>query len=149
MSRPVMLVSLLLSVYAGQGATLSIPTTPRPLVNIAQPEPVSEINLSSFDFLKPDFGHGGVYLSPITGDPVAGQQYVVEARIYGEDAMARATFEVLDESGQATHALPMGRRPTGGRPHFLGMMTVPAKPFRIALSGEATDGRLFRRVNRR
>ena len=144
-----MLVSLLLSVYAGQGATLSIPTTPRPLVNIAQPEPVSEINLSSFDFLKPDFGHGGVYLSPIKGEPVAGQQYVVEARIYGEDAMARATFEVLDESGQATHTLPMGRRPTGGRPHFLGMMTVPAKPFRIALSSEATDGRLFRRVNRR
>lgn len=148
MTRPLLLLALLPPIYAGQTVSL-VPTAPRPLINIAKPLSVAEIDVTDVDFLEPRFGHGGIDLVPLEGEPVAGKEYVVEARIYGENAMAHATFEVLDESGRAIQALAMGRKPEVWTPRFLGMMTVPQKSFRIALSGEATDGRPFRRVSSR
>ena len=150
MTRPLILLSLVLSVYSSQTAPpIPIPTAPRPLENIAKPSSVAELEFNDFEFLAPGFGHAGISLRPLDGEPVAGKQYGVEARIWREDAMAQATFHVLDEGGQVMHTLAMGRKSELWNSRFLGMMTVPAKPFRIALSGEGTDGRPFRRVGKR
>ena len=76
MTRPLILVSIVLSVYSGQTAPpIPIPTAPRPLENIAKPSSVAEIEFNDFEFLEPGFGHAGIRLRPLEGEPVAGKRY--------------------------------------------------------------------------
>ncbi|MEO6237422.1 MAG: hypothetical protein ABIQ52_10530 [Vicinamibacterales bacterium] len=71
--------------------------------------------------------------------------------IGGEEAVATATFDVIAEDGTVIQPLPIARRGRAvpGQSEFLGMITVPAQPFRILLTGQSVDGRRFLRLYER
>jgi hypothetical protein len=135
---------------AGQSAGPPlVPAEPRPLQNIAAPPSSAGVSLADVNLLEPTFLHAGPGLGRLRGEPVAGCRYAVEAYIDGEQAIASARIEAIDERGEAIAVIPMARRSIGSSSQFIGIMTVPAQPFRAALSGTGHDGQTFRRVHRR
>lgn len=144
-------VALCLSVpLLAQGqATLDIPEQPRPLRNVGAPRTVEEISFSTFDIQDTAMLHAGPGLFDIDGEPQIGRRYPVESYIAGAQAIRQARFEIVDQRGELIEQLIMARKGTPASSRFVGMMTVPDRPFRIVLTGESVGGHPFRRVHRR
>ncbi|HLA11582.1 MAG TPA: hypothetical protein VJ023_13425 [Pyrinomonadaceae bacterium] len=122
----------------------------RPVKELASQTPsATEIDLAGFDFLQLYFTrHPGFF--PIDGEPTKGFQYFVEAKLYGEEAIANAKFEAVDEAGQLIQKVLIKRQPdASGRAGFYGFMKVPDRPFRVVVSGESLDGGSYRQVHNR
>lgn len=146
--RPLILLLLVLPASAAQSpATYSVPSSPQPLPNIAATPRTSRIRFHSFEFQEPHLFHLSVHYARIEGAPSAGGRYGVEARIEGEEAIAYATIEVLDEAGTAIRQVPMAAEAMGYAYRFVGLMTVPSHPFRIRLTGQGVDGTEFTRMH--
>jgi len=128
---------------------LDIPEQPRPLRNVGAPRTVDEIRFSTFDIQDTAMLHAGPGLFGIDGEPQIGRRYPVQAYITGDQAIRQARFEIVDQQGGLIEPLIMALNGTPGSSRFLGMMTVPNRPFRIVLSGETVGGQPFRRVHRR
>ena len=86
----------------------------------------------------------------MNGEPVMGALHVAEAHVWGTEAIATAKFDAVDESGQPIEPLAIARKPgPSGSWRFVGLVTVPIRPFRVVLSGRDIHGQPFRRVYRR
>ena len=129
-------------------AALDIPEQPRPLRNVG-PQTVQEVSLSTFDIQDTAILHAGPGLIDIDGEPQIGRRYPVQSYIAGDHAIRAARFEIVDQQGELIEPLIMARKGTPGSSRFVGMMTVPNRPFRIVLTGETVGGQPFRRVHRR
>jgi hypothetical protein len=132
--------------------TLSQDASLRPVRDVTEQPKASSIEFVSFDFQQPDLYHAlTVHYRPIKGEPSAGADYGVEASLGGQEAIATLLFEVLDEAGTAVQPIPMVHRSIGvpGDLEFIGMLTVPARPFRVRVTGEDIYGRRFSQVFRR
>jgi hypothetical protein len=152
MFPPIVLVSILVSGLSGHGSTLLLAAdAPSPVRNVTKAPSADEIEFVSFEFQEPAPMHVRVSLYRIEGEPVSGTRYPVDANIGGEEAIATASFEVVAEDFTLLQPLPIARRGTGvpGSSEFIGLMTVPSRPFRIVLTGQSVDGRPFRRVYER
>lgn len=146
------LLALISASCAGQVAdpTQSTAAT-RPVKKLPSPaQTVGSIQLSGFEFQRPYFGREGPGFWRIDGEPSKGHRYVVEAELYGEEAIATAKFEAVDEVGHVIQQILIQRRPDAyGRSGFYGLMMVPDRPFRVVVSGEGVDGKSYRRPHER
>ncbi len=148
-SRSLAVLLLALPVWVVQTAVPpSVPSGPQPVKDVTEPPKASEISLGSFEFQQPAFLHAGPGLFRIEGEPVIGAESVVEAYIYGDEAIATVKFEAVDTNGTVLEPVVIARAPYGSS-RFIGMMIVPAHPFRIVITGEAIDGQTFRRAHKR
>jgi hypothetical protein len=148
--RPLLLLLLVLPASAAQSsATYSVPPSPQPLHNIAASPRAAWIRFQSFEFQEPHLYHLRVHYGPIEGAPSAGGRYGVEAGIEGDEAIAYATVEVLDEAGATIQQVPMAAEAMGSAYRFVGLMTVPSHPFRVRLTGQGVDGTEFTRMHPR
>ena len=147
---PLALLSIVLSAGAGQPAGTFPPSTaPRPVIDKTQPPRTSDIAFGNFEFQEVMFAHGGPTLFPIEGEPVVGAEYPVEGRIHEERAVATVSFSTIDLNGELIETIDMARAALIGSSRFLGLMTVPPRPFRVVITGEGVDGRPFRRLDDR
>ena len=148
--RPLLLLLLVLPASAAQSpATYSVPSSPQPLQNTAATLRASRIRFYSFEFQEPHLFHLRVHYAGIEGAPSAGVRYGVEAGIEGDEAIAYATIEVLDEAGTTIQQVPMAAEAMGYRYRFVGLITVPSQPFRVRLAGQGVDGTEFTRMHPR
>lgn len=129
-------------------APRSLPTAPRPVTDVSEAPKASDIALWEFRFQQPTFLHGGPGLFPIEGEPTIGARYAVEAWVHGLEAVATASFEAVDEYGVTVERVTLVKD-TAIDSRFVGMMSVPAHPFRIVLRGESIDGEPFLRTGDR
>jgi len=140
-------VALLLgtfSVSAGQtNVSVAQDASPRPVRDITEPPSAAQVALLDFKFQEPSFRS----FAPIDSEPVIGAEYVVEAHVDGEHAVATMKFEIVDDTGIAIAPIAIGRQTRSGFPRYLGVMTVPAHPFRIVLTGHTVNGEPFRRAD--
>lgn len=74
----------------------------------------ADIHLAGFEFQRPYFGREGPGFWRLEGEPSKGVRYIVEAQLYGEEAIATARFEAVDEVGR------VNRQPGGGAEEVLG-----------------------------
>ena len=74
-----------------------------------------------------------------------GKKYVVEAYVTGEEAIATLKFEAVDENGARIEPFSIARKPRPGWSRFVGLMIVPAHPFRVVLTGHGINGEPFSR----
>ena len=147
--RSLLLLLLGLSLSAGQSPTYSVAASPQRLQNTAGTPPAAGIRFYSFTFQEPHPYHLSVHYGDIEGDPSAGGRYGVEAGIENDEAIAFATIDVIDEAGNSLQPVPMVAEGLGYMYRFVGLMTVPAHPFRVRLTGQGLDGTRFTRVHRR
>ena len=148
------LTALMSLVASSQGTQTDRAAAPiviaRPVKRLPVQAPASaDIEFDEFEFkLLAGSRHPGTW--PIEGEPSKGYTYFVEARVYGLEAIATARFEVLDEQGALIEPARIRRETgAGGSSGFYGLMTVPNRPFRVALTGEAIDGQRYQRVYQR
>jgi hypothetical protein len=107
--------------------------------------PRNPVEFSGFEFQTIVFGHEGPMPYEISGPPIAGREYLVEADIFGIDSAATIRFELIDASGGSARTLAMWKESdTSDDGQFAGWVEVPARPFRIVASGTATSGTAFR-----
>jgi hypothetical protein len=147
--RSLLLPLLGLAVSAGQSPTYSVPASPQRLQNTAGTPPAAGIRFYSFNFQEPHPYHLSVHYGSIEGEPSAGGRYGVEAGIENDEAIAFATIDVIDEAGNSIQQVPMVAEGLGYTYQFVGLMTVPAYPFRVRLTGQGLDGTRFTRVHPR
>lgn len=137
----------LLSSNSQSGAPPS--AAPRPVEEITKPRAASEVSLGSFEFQEVTFLHGGPGFFRIDGKPAKGTRYPVEASIYGVESVASVRFELVDARGASIERIKMARIGTPRSSRFVGMVTVPAQPFRAVITGVASDGTPFRSADDR
>jgi hypothetical protein len=142
----VVLVLIYLPLVVGQANVQRVQSGPwRPVSETSTPLSAARIALFDFMFQEPAFLHAGPELASILGEPVIETEYVVEAYVDGEYAIATMKFEIVDDTGTTIGPLAMARHTRSGRPRYVGIMNVPAHPFRIVLTGHRIDGQPFRR----
>lgn len=107
----------------------------------AQAEVVSTVDFYSFNIveLKGRFLHEGWY--PIPGDPLPGT-VTVQAELIG--SWQTAHFMLLDEADQLIENITLSvPAESAGSSTFLGTIEVPSQAFKVAVSGEDSDGVSF------
>jgi hypothetical protein len=132
-------------------AMLASEPTFQPIREVTTPLNAERIELFGFEFQRPGLFEVSAHYTEIEEDPSVGVEYGVRAYIAGEEAIATAIFAAVDENGTEVQRISIVAQSNGvGASHeFIGLMTVPAQPFRIVLTGETVDGQEFRRVFRR
>ena len=142
---------LVLLLWVGQSESPQSPATVgRPVKQLPSPTPSSgEIHFSSFEFQQLYItNHPGS--STIEGEPTKEARFFVQAKLYGEEAIATAKFEAVDERGNVIQKILIERRAdANGGSGFYGVMKVPDRPFRVVISGEGVDGLSYSRTYER
>lgn len=130
-------------------ATLASEPAFQPVRDVTERPNAERIEFVGFEFQRPDLFEFTAHYSQIEEDPSVGVEYGVAASVGGEEAIATAAFDVVDENGTEVQRVSIVEQANGSFHEFVGLMTVPAHRFRIVLSGETVDGQKFRRVYRR
>jgi hypothetical protein len=136
---------------AWQSASDNEPATSRPVRTVTEPVRAEQIEFVSFEFQQPElYGELSVDYRPIEGEPAIGEEYGVAASIGGQEAIATLLFEAIGPDGALLQPIPMVSQSIGvpGDYEFIGMMTVPSRPFRVRLSGNDVHGQRFTRLSR-
>jgi len=97
--------------------------------------------LSNFQLVRPGGRPGHEGLFPIEGQPLARDQ-TARAQMSGPFRSVR--FVAVSEAGEVIG--PLALAPTAERQEFLGRVTLPAVPFRVAAEGEDERGLPYRRI---
>lgn len=106
-----------------------------------------EFSFLGFEFKEIYYGYEGPNYTKAAGEPASGTQLVAEARLFMAPAIATVKFELLDQSGQAMRPLHFIKEDTDmADGEFVGVVSVPAQPFRVAVSGQDPTGKTYRRV---
>ncbi len=105
----------------------------------------SPIQLHRFQFVKRAGRPGHEGLFPISGQPVLGEMQIGLAVLSGP--AGAAALEVLAESGERLQTLHLVQgNPDAAADEFVGEVSLPAHPFRIAASGLDPRGFPYQRV---
>jgi hypothetical protein len=111
------------------------------------PSRAREIQLFSFEFQRPYFGREGPNFTRLDTQPSAGVQYLVKAELFRQEAVASAKFELVSEGGRAIQLLHMWKSDNSlDHGQYVGFAKVPARPFRVVVSGKDVDGKPYRRA---
>lgn len=106
-----------------------------------------EFNFLGFDFKEIYYGYEGPGYAKVAGEPAKGTESVAEARLFMAPAIATVKFELLDQSGRAIQTLYLVKEDTDvSSGEFVGVVPVPAQPFRVAVTGVSLTGKSYRRV---
>lgn len=107
--------------------------------------------------MRPYLGHEGPNFTRLDGQPSVGAQYLVKAELFRQEEAATAKFELVDEGNRVIRLLHMSKSDNSlDNGAYAGFVTVPSRPFRVAVSGKKLDGKgylqvysdLFRPTNR-
>jgi hypothetical protein len=146
--RLLLLVSLAASGFVERSIAQDVlPAEPRPVKDVTRQPKAADVEFAAFDFEQPNLYELSVHFGRIDGEPSIGARYGIRAVIGGERAIAWAALEVIDQQGERVQPVIVAPSALGGSyDEWIGMMTVPALSFRVALSGETVDGQPFRRI---
>jgi len=109
---------------------------------------VSAISFDRFAFVRRGGRPGHEGLFPIPGEPLAGQQHMGEAEPDGPVRSPR--FLLVSEAGDPIRWVTLAPgHPDAAAGDFVGVMDLPAEPFRVALEGTDERGLTARRVFQR
>jgi hypothetical protein len=104
----------------------------------------SPLELAAFDFVElihpPHEGYAA-----IAGQPILGSHPTALATLIGP--YASADFRLVDNTGATLQPLILAQGdPFAAADEYVGSLTLPAVPFRIAVSGRDTNGNRFERL---
>ena len=153
--RLILMLALLLLIVPLSVGQASNPALPRAATRPVKKLPrrattTAEIQLLDFKFQQTFISREGPALWPIEGEPLKGAQYIVEALLYGEDAIATASFEVVDGRGVLIQPVRIVQQSNAyGHHEFYGLMVAPDRPFRVVVTGKGIDGKPYRSTHAR
>jgi hypothetical protein len=101
----------------------------------------TELDLGGFEFVRLGGRPGHEGLFKIEGEPTSAQQ-IGQARVHGP--YQTATFKLVAESGETIQ--PVRLQSEGDREEFTGTLTLPTRPFRVAVEGVDERGRAYQRI---
>jgi hypothetical protein len=112
-------------------AMLASEPTFQPVREVAEPVDGDRIEFVAFEFQRPGVFEFSVHYTQIEEDPSVGVEYGVRASLGGEEAIATSRFDAVDENGTELLHVPIVPQSIGVGvvDEFLGLMTVPARPF--------------------
>lgn len=94
-------------------------------------------------------GREGPGYFPLRSVAVQGHEYMADARIDGIEGVASIRFELIDAAGRALQPLTLWKQSDASDSGaFLGLVTIPRQPFRMAAAGTDRRGLAFRVVSR-
>lgn len=134
---------------AVQQAEVSLvrPVKARPVSLAETEEAARQFNFLGFEFKEIYYGYEGPNYTNAAGAPTEGAQLIAEARLFMTGTIATVKFELLDQRGRAIQTLYFVKEDTDVTSgEFVGLVTVPAQPFRVAVSGLDVTGKPYRRV---
>lgn len=136
---------------AGSKATKPIPESIRS--SAARPvtaSPSGSVHFSGFEFDSLRFGREGPGYFPIKGESSKGAQYHVTAQLTGQEGIATAKFEAIDEKGNVIKLLHLFKLSDSlDDEGYWGYVEVPNQPFRITVSGQYVNGAPYKRIYER
>jgi hypothetical protein len=108
--------------------------------------PSSAIEFGEFRLNSLVYAHEGPDYFPIKTQPVIGREYLVDADIFAIEEVASIRFELTDEQGRPVQTLILWKASDAAdNGQFLGLLTVPAHPFRCVASLTDRRGVALRR----
>lgn len=109
-----------------------------------------EIQILGFNFQEIYYGFEGPNYTRSDREPTRGEVLLAEAAVFGVELIATARFELIDEGGRVIETLRFVKRDTANDDGaFAGAVHVPARPFRVAVSGTDVTGAPYRHVYER
>jgi len=104
----------------------------------------SPLELYTFDFVELiNPTHSGYV--PIPGQPVVGSSPIGLANLVGP--FSTASFRLVDQSGATLQPLALAQGdPDAAADQFVGSFSLPAVPFRVAVSGLDPNGKAYERL---
>lgn len=122
----------------------------------AQPWPLNEvshggaarpISILQIRIQEMKFGHEGPGYFSVDRAPFRGTQEVVEATLFGQEAIASVRFELVSDSGQLLSVVPAFRIGDGAdADEYYLHVDVPPQPFRFRIQGRDLQGRAYAKV---
>jgi hypothetical protein len=146
------LLACLAAFMSADRVTAQAPATPspHPVRDVTERQQSQDIKLAVFTIERPQ-PYGApitVHFGPIDEEPSIGARYGFSAVIDGQRAIALGALSLVDERGalvQSISAVPMATGVSDDH-ELIGMMTIPALPFRIVLTGKTVEGQAFTRT---
>ncbi|MDQ3667683.1 MAG: hypothetical protein M3410_14145 [Acidobacteriota bacterium] len=112
--------------------------------------PGGEIHFSSFAFLRSYLGREGPNFLGLEGEPSAGFDYLAKAELFGLESAATVKFEMVDARGRVIQPLGFSKSNNAvDDGEFVGLVKVPAQPFRIKVTGTHLRGGIYEQVYRK
>src|SRR5262245_12615692 len=100
------MVSYLFVVLAAIAMLANEPTF-QPVREVTKPVDADTIEFVAFEFQRPGLFELSVHYTQIEEDPSVGVEYGVRASLGGEEAIATARFDVVDENGNEVQHVPI------------------------------------------
>ncbi len=131
----------------GQSAVLGDDAA-RPVDRFTSPLRARDVQFSSFEFQQLELAREtGVNFTRLDKQPSVGAHYLVKAQLYGQQVVATAKFELVDEGGRVIQLLHMSKSDNSlDYGQYTGFAKVPSQRFRVAVSGMGLDGKRYRSV---
>jgi hypothetical protein len=114
---------------------------------VTQPR-AGSISILSIHFQELKYGHEGPGYFGVQHAPYRGKRALVEATLYGQDAIRSVQFELVDQYGLGLATLVAVRVGNADSDEYWLQLDVPLQPFRFGIRGEDFRGQPFQRVDK-
>jgi hypothetical protein len=120
---------------------------PWPLTQVSHGGKARPISILQIRIQELKFGHEGPDYFSVDRAPFRGKQELVEAALFGQEAIATVRFELVGESGQLLSTVPAFRIGDGAdADEYYLQVEVPAQAFRFRIEGRDSQGRPYASV---
>ncbi|MGO9258328.1 MAG: hypothetical protein ACLQU1_18725 [Bryobacteraceae bacterium] len=120
---------------------------PWPLNQVSQGGTARPISILQIQIQELKFGHEGPGYFSADRAPFRGNQELVEAELFGQEAIASVRFELVSESGQLLSMVPAFRiRDGADADEYYLQVEVPPQAFRFRIEGRDSQGRPYASV---
>ena len=120
---------------------------PWPLNQVSHGGTARPISILQIRIQELKFGHEGPSYFPVDRAPFRGKQELIEATLFGQEAIATVRFELVSESGQLLSTVPAFRIGDGADADaFYLQVEVPPQAFRFRIEGRDSQGRPYASV---
>jgi hypothetical protein len=136
----IMRLCMLFAIFASHLASAQ----PRPLNQISQGSAIPRISILEIRIQELKFGHEGPGYFDVDRGFFRGELEVVEAALFGQEAIATVRFELVSGSGQVLSTVPAFRIGDGADAHqYYLQLEAPAQAFRFRIEGLDSQGRPY------
>jgi hypothetical protein len=120
---------------------------PWPLDQVSHGGTAPAVSILEIQIQELKFGREGPDYFPVDRAPFRGKQELVEATLFGQEAIATVRFELVSESGQWLSMVPAFRIGDGAdADEYYLQVEVPQQAFRFRIQGRDSQGRPFASV---
>jgi hypothetical protein len=120
---------------------------PWPLNQVSQGGTGRPISILQIHIRELKYGHEGPDYFSVDRAPFRGKQELVEATLFGQEAIANVRFELVSESGQLLSVVPAFPIGDGAdADEYYLQVDVPPQAFRIRIEGRDLQGRPYASV---